>query len=127
MLLLIEHIIYKEMKEYFLDEPIYDEPNYSVSLVLKNNIITRRQRRTERVNDLIGLEWDKFTDNEKKAIEMAYLRERLYTKEYADIIQRSTTYARSLLNKLVDKGVLKKVAASTTDPHQYYIFVDTVK
>ncbi|KEH91609.1 hypothetical protein Z964_08855 [Clostridium novyi A str. GD211209] len=119
--------IYKEMKEYFLDEPIYDEPNYSVSLVLKNNIIARRQRRTERVNDLIGLDWDTFSDNEKKAIEMAYLTEKLYTKDYAEIIQRSPTYARNLLNKLVDKGVLKKVASSRTDPHQYYVFVDSRK
>jgi ATP-dependent DNA helicase RecG len=116
--------IYKEMKEYFLDEPIYNEPNYSVSLVLKNNIVTRRQRRTERVNDLIGLDWEGFTEDEKKAIEIAYLKEKLYTKEFADIVKRSTTYARSLLNRLVDKGILKKVAASKTDPHQYYVFVD---
>lgn len=114
--------IYKEMKEYFLDEPIYDEPNYSVLLVLRNNIVTRRQRRTERVNDLIDIDWNSFSDNEKKAIEMAYSTEKLYTKEVADIIKRSSTYARNLLNSLVNKGVLKKVASSTTDPHQYYVF-----
>lgn len=114
--------IYKEMKEYFLDDPIYDEPNYSVKLVLKNNIITRRQRRKERVNNLIDFDWNSFSDDEKKAIEMAYSMEKLYTKEYADIIKRSSTYARNLLNNLVNKGILKKVASSTTDPHQYYIF-----
>lgn len=114
--------IYKEMKEYFLDDPIYDEPNYSVLLMLKNNIVTRKQRRTERVNDLIDADWNSFSDDEKKAIEMAYSRKKLYTKEYAEIIKRSTTYARSLLNKLVDKGVLNKVASSKTDPHQYYTF-----
>lgn len=119
--------IYKEMKEYFLDEPIYDEPNYSVSLVLRNNIVTRRQRRTERVNNLIDFDWNSFSDNEKKAIEMAYSREKLYNKEYAEIIKRSTTYARSLLNKLVDKGVLKKIASSKNDPHQYYIFKEAEK
>lgn len=114
--------IYKEMKEYFLDDPIYDEPNYSVLLVLKNNNITRRQRRRERVNDIIGIEWNSFTENEKKAIEMAYSTDKLYTKQFAEIINKSSTYARKVLNGLVDKGVLKKVASSTTDPQQYYVF-----
>lgn len=91
-------------------------------LVLKNNNITRRQRRRERVNDLIGIEWNSFTENDKKAIEMAYSTEKLYTKQFAEIINKSSTYARKLLNGLVDKGVLKKVASSTTDPQQYYVF-----
>lgn len=119
--------IYKEMKEYFLDDPIYDEPSYSVSLLLKNNIMTRRQRRTERVNYLIDIDWNKFTDNEKKAIEMAYSTEKLYTKDFAELIKRSSTYARTVLNGLADKGILKKVASSTTDPHQYYVFKEAVK
>ncbi|MEQ8199439.1 MAG: ATP-binding protein [Clostridiaceae bacterium] len=69
--------IYKEMKEYFLDEPIYNEANYSVELILRNNVLTRRQRRTERVNSLIDVDWNKLSDYEKKAIEMAYSREKL--------------------------------------------------
>jgi ATP-dependent DNA helicase RecG len=116
--------IYKEMKEYFLDDPIYDESNYSVTLEIRNNVVTRRQRRRERVTDLIDIDWSSLSYYEKKAIEMAYSREKLYTKEYAEIIKKSTTYARTLLNNLVDKGALKKIASSTTDPHQYYVFKD---
>lgn len=38
--------IFDEMKEYFLDDPVYSEPNNSsVQLALKNNIIARKKKR----------------------------------------------------------------------------------
>ena len=58
---------------------------------------------------------------------MAYSTGKLYTKDFAEIIKRSSTYARTVLNGLADKGILKKVASSTTDPHQYYVFKEAVK
>ena len=38
--------IFDEMKEYFLDDPVYSEPNNSsVQLALKNNIIARKKEK----------------------------------------------------------------------------------
>ncbi|NGK84385.1 ATP-dependent DNA helicase RecG, partial [Staphylococcus aureus] len=44
--------IFDEMKQYFLDDPVYSEPNNSsVQLALKNNIIARKKRETGRVSN----------------------------------------------------------------------------
>jgi ATP-dependent DNA helicase RecG len=116
--------IFEEMKLFFLDEPIYEEPNYSVLLTLKNNIITRRQRRVERISTLISKEWNNLSNEEKRALEMAYGKDKLTTREFADSISRSANYSRNILNGLVDKGFLHKIASSKTDPNQYFELVD---
>lgn len=119
--------IFEEMKLFYLDDPIYDEPHYSVSLVLKNNIVTRRQRRQERISSLISKEWTSMTNEEKKALEIAYSRDRITTRELADAIERSTNYSRRILDKLVDHGFLKLVASSKNDPNQYFQLKDYVE
>jgi len=58
---------------------------------------------------------------------MAYSKEKLYTKNFAELIKRSSTYSRIVLNGLADKGILKKVVSSPTDSHQYYIFKEAAK
>lgn len=48
--------IFQEMKEYFLDDPVYEEPNLSaVQLTLKNNILARKDRETGRVSEIIRI------------------------------------------------------------------------
>lgn len=45
--------IYSDMKEFFLDEPEYSEPEYSVKLTLKNNIVMRSIRQESRLERII--------------------------------------------------------------------------
>jgi len=116
--------IYEEMKAYFLEEPIYDEPNnQSVLLVLKNNVVMRRQRRQERIGALVSSEWSSLTPNHKQALEIIYSRGKLTTKEFSDIIDRSANVGRRVLEELVGRGFVRKVASSTNDPNQYYELV----
>lgn len=61
--------IYREMKDSFLDQPIYTEPNDSqVKLVFKNNIHIRRQRRASVVTGRFPEIWNKLDDLEKKIL-----------------------------------------------------------
>ena len=46
--------IFTDMKEYFLEDPVYSEPEQSVRLVLKNNIIMRNMRRNDRAVEYVG-------------------------------------------------------------------------
>ncbi|TCL38873.1 ATP-dependent DNA helicase RecG [Anaerospora hongkongensis] len=116
--------IYKEMNQYFLDEPVYDEPNQSVLLVLKNNIVTRRKRRTERINALISAEWSSLSADEKRALEMAYSKDRMTTRDLAELLDRSAPYARKILTGLEQRSLLQKTASASTDPQQYYSLVE---
>jgi len=42
----------------------------------------------------------------------------------ADAIERSTNYARRVLNRLTENGFLKLVAFSKNDPNQYFQLID---
>ena len=48
--------IYSDMAEFFLDAPIYSEPEQGVRLILKNNIVARRLRQTSRAVENVGVE-----------------------------------------------------------------------
>lgn len=115
--------IYEEMKAYFLDEPIYDEPNQSVLLILKNNVVMRRQRRQERIGALVSSEWNSLSLTHKKALEVIYSKGKLTTREFSELIDRSSNVARRFLDELVEKGFIRKVASSLNDPNQYYELV----
>ncbi|CVK18400.1 ATP-binding protein [Sporomusa sphaeroides] len=113
--------IYEEMKSFFLDEPIYDEPNnQSVLLTLKNNVFMRRNRRQERIGTLVSSEWNSLPSHHKQALEIMYSRGKVTTKELAKIIERSTNVSRKVLEELAAKGFIRRVALNRNDPNQYY-------
>ena len=112
--------IYKEMSQFFLDAPVYDDPNHTVLLVLKNNIVTRRRRKAERINALISGEWSSLSQDEKKAIEIAFAKGRVTIRELIDVTDRSAPFLRKVLAGLAERNLLQKNASSNTDPQQYY-------
>jgi len=93
--------------------------------VLKNNIVTRRRRRTERINVLISGEWPSLSQNEKKTIEIAFAKGRVTTRELMEVTNRSAPFLRKLLAGLEERNLLKRNASSDTDPQQYYSLADT--
>ena len=63
--------IYSDMAEFFLDEPIYSEPEQGVRLTLKNNIVTRSLRQTTRAVENVGVEkWNDLDDLEHLILTM---------------------------------------------------------
>lgn len=55
--------IYEDMEDFFLEEPMYSEPEQSVKLVLKNNIVMRTMRQSDRTIENIGNDiWDELDD-----------------------------------------------------------------
>lgn len=114
--------IYKEMKEYFLDDPKFTEPNNnSLKLTLKNNIVMRRIRNTEQISSRFTKElWDSLSKHEIKAIELSYINGKVTTKDLEDKIERSSKIARKILNTLKDKGIFEWNGTSKNDPRQYF-------
>lgn len=113
--------IYKEMHNYFLEDPIYDEGVQSVSLVLKNNILMRRERRKDRVTSSINFDWNVLNSYEKKVLEFIYNKERITSKELSEYIEKSTTYARKILKTMEEKNIIRRIATSKNDPSQYFV------
>lgn len=113
--------IYTDMEQFFLDAPIYRESNASVILTLKNNVIMRRLRREERISSLINRNWKTLSADEKVALEIAYGKDKLKTKQLAEALEKSPQYARKILKNLEEKKLLEKVATSERDPNLHYV------
>lgn len=114
--------IFQEMKDYFLDEPIYEEPNESaVQLTLKNNILARKDRETGRVSSIITPEmFEELNDQEEIIIRYLYNSGSLTTKKAAEIINRTDTTARKWLNNLVEKEIITVHGSGPNDPKRFY-------
>ncbi|CAJ1200660.1 ATP-binding protein [Companilactobacillus nantensis] len=113
--------IYKDMNEFFLDNPIYEVDANSVNLVLKNNIIMRSFRKNDDLESKIGKDWQQLNFIEHTAIGLAYEHGSVRTRElYEGINGYSMSSARNALNHLTKMGIFERVASAPTSPNQYY-------
>ena len=114
--------IYDEMQQFFLNKPIYSEPNNnSVLLVLENSITSRTLRTEERIQR----SFDEDIINSLEEAEITIVRflmshEKITTKIATKLINMSDVTSRNKLRKLKEKGILKWHGNSTNDPNQYY-------
>jgi len=113
--------IYKDMNEFFLDDPIYEVDTNSVNLILKNNIIMRSFRKNDDLESKIGRDWQKLNFIEKAAVGLAYDHNSVRTRELYEVVDGySISSARNALNHLSKMGILERVASAPTSPNQYY-------
>lgn len=81
--------IYKEMKDFFLDELEFSEPNgRAVKLVLRNNIVMRNKRKTEILlkNDSLNEKWTRFNLMEQQILQVIHDRGKMSTSELVELV-----------------------------------------
>jgi ATP-dependent DNA helicase RecG len=113
--------IYQDMSDFFLDEPVYQVDNNSVNLILKNNIVARSFRKSVAIEALIGDAWEQLNFIEKMAVNIAYERGSVRTRELSEAVDNyGMTSARNALSHLTMMKILERVASSPTSPNQFY-------
>ena len=112
--------IYKEMEEFFLEDPEYSEDTNGVKLVLKNNIVMRRMRQKEQAIRIVGnYNWLEFDDLEREIITYLSAKKCLTTIEIANYARVSQTTIRTRLAKLINKDIIKR-NGTRNSPRQTY-------
>ena len=114
--------IYDEMASFFLNEPIFEEPNdASVQLTLENSITSRVLRREDALTDSIGqAAYEALNEYELAAMQYVFARGRVTVSELKEHLGRSVKVVRPTLRGLVDKGLLDWHGSNSRDPSQYY-------
>lgn len=115
--------IYKEMKDFFLEEPEYSEPNNMlVKLVLKNNIVMRSKRKNENLlkDETIKDKWEELNAIEQKTLQYIYDRGEVSTKDITEYIDRSRRTAIRILNKLEEINLIEWIGTSPQDPKKIF-------
>ena len=112
--------IYADMKEFFLDEPEYSEPQGRVRLVLRNNIITRQIRQTNSTVNAIGQEaWEKLDELERKLMVCLSARGAQSTAQLVKHIEISGTTIKRHLRRLLEMNLIK-ANGNLHDPNRTY-------
>ena len=116
--------IYEEMKDFFLDDPEYSEPNgRSVKLILKNNIVMRDKRKAENLlkNTIVNDKWNELNELEKQIVSAIHDRGKMTTSELSELTSRDRKTVQRKLKKLQDLGIIKWIGTSIKDPQKVYM------
>ena len=112
--------IFSDMEEFYLEPPVYSEPEYSVKLVLKNNIAMRTMRQSDRAAENLGKDvWEGLDDLEKQILAYMAGKNQVKTSELAKHTQKASRTVSVRLNHLMDLNIIKR-NGSKTDPNQTY-------
>ena len=112
--------IYRDMESFFLDDPIYTEPEQAVKLTLKNNIVMRSMRQADRAAAEIGNDvWNEIDDLEKSIITFISGRSRAGRSEIERYTHKSTKTVNSRLNHLIELGLINAIG-NKHDPGRVY-------
>lgn len=112
--------IYSDMESFFLEAPIYSEPEQSVRLVLKNNIIMRSIRQGDRAMNSFGQDvWDSLDNAEKMIVSYLINKGAAKRAELTQYTGKSSGTVTNRLNKLIDRGLVK-ANGNQYDPNRNY-------
>ena len=115
--------IYADMEDFFLDPPIYCEPEQTVKLILKNNIVMRTLRQEGRTLQNIGADRWKQLDDVEHAI-LTYMMNKGPAKraELVKYIGKSAGTISNRLNHLIEMGLVESRGLKN-DPNRKYLIV----
>lgn len=115
--------IYTEMREFFLDEPQYEEINQMlVKLTLKNNIAIRKERKNENLlkENNIKQNWKNLNTIEQQVLQIIFDKGKIGTSEIAMLIDRERKTAQRILKKLEKENLIEWIGTSVKDPKKTY-------
>lgn len=115
--------IYSDMNKFFLDDPVYSEPEQSVRLVLKNNIVMRNLRKQDRTVESIGEDiWDMLDDTDRQMLVFMSERREVTRLELQNQMKRSNGFITRRLAKLIDMDIVR-ANGGTHDPKRTYSII----
>lgn len=115
--------IYREMQEFFLEEPVYEESKgYSVKLTLKNNIVMRSKRKNETLlkDSKISSKWEELNAMERKMLQYIADKGQANIVELSSYLSRSESTVRRLLKNLENYDLIYWYGSNKYDPKKVY-------
>lgn len=115
--------IFSDMEKFFLEDPEYSEPNQSVRLVLKNNIVMRNLRKKDRIMESVGEEkWAQLDDVDRQILVYMSAKASVTRNELRIYLNRSSAYVTQRLTRMVAQGIVR-ANGSQHDPKRTYSIV----
>jgi ATP-dependent DNA helicase RecG len=108
------------MENFFLDDPVYTEPEQSVKLELKNNIVMRSMRQRSHAVKQIGQDiWNSLDQIEQGLIVYMVNKGPSKRTELCKYTGKSGGTVMNRLRKLIDIGIVR-ANGNNYDPNRTY-------
>ena len=117
--------IYTDMKSYFLEPPIFSEPNKNtVQLVLKNNIAARSVRKMEGLRSISIQEWAELKPLAREIIYYIANIDHCTTKQLLEATGKSRQAILRHLKTLLKEngGPVEEHGSSPSDPTRVFFY-----
>lgn len=112
--------IYSDMEKFFLDDPIYSEPEQSVRLVLKNNIVMRKLRRKDRAVEYVGESvWKQLSTIDREILAYMTSNKEVSRSELTHYLKKSDATVSNHIKLLINIGLVQP-NGSVHDPGRTY-------
>ncbi len=113
--------IYTDMASFFLDPPVFSEPNgNTVLLVLRNNIATRAVRRVETQKALLVEQWEDLSQMDQLIVLYIANIDQCTPRDLMELTKKSRPTVLKYIKALIEKGIVTEHSASVSDPTKYY-------
>lgn len=113
--------IYTDMASFFLDPPVFSEPNgNTVLLVLRNNIAARSVRKLEANRAIFNQQWEKMSRLDQDLIFYIANVDRCTPRHLSQLTGKSRPTITAHLKKLVEMKMVVEHGSSPRDPTKYY-------
>lgn len=113
--------IYTDMEQFFLEPPVFSEPNgNTVQLVLKNNIAARAVRRITSQKLLFGKQWGKLGNFDRELVYYIANVDKCTPRNLMDFTGKSRPTILAHIKILVEMDVIDEHSTSPRDPTKYY-------
>lgn len=113
--------IYTDMESFFLEPPIFSEPNgNTVLLILKNNIAARSIRRVESQKIFSSDQWRNLSSLDQDIIFYIANIEKCTPKVLMELTRKSRPTITNHIKKLIDQGIVEECRTSASDPTKHY-------
>lgn len=111
--------IYTDMASFFLDPPVFSEPNgNTVLLVLHNNIAARTVRRIQKA--VFNVEWQSLNSLDQEIVYLIANVEKCTPRFLSEYTHKSRPTITTHLNILKKQGIIIEHGTSPRDPTKYY-------
>lgn len=112
--------IYADMKNFFLEDPVYNEPGQAVRLTLKNNIVMRNIRRKDKAMKSVGEEmWSVLDDLERRIVVFMASNTEVSRAQLERHTGKSIQTVNNRLKNLLEKGFIKSNGNKNDPKHPY--------
>lgn len=113
--------IYTDMEDFFLEPPIFSEPNgNTVKLVLRNNIAARSVRRMESQKVFFAQRWESLSNLDKELVYYIANIDKCTPRILWELTEKSRPTITAHLKKLVEMDMIVEHSTSPRDPTKYY-------